>query len=77
MTFRCEDLPDFGLVLVPPSSPDYEPLFADIQRRVDHSLEKRETSAILVNQSEKSIRCHPMLSGVTKISPGTSLTARR
>lgn len=55
MTFRCEDLPDFGLVLVPPSSPEYEPLFADIQRRVDHPLEKRETSAILVNQSEKSI----------------------
>ena len=55
MTFRCEDLRDFGVVLVPPSSPDYEPLFADIQRRVDRPLEKRETSAILLNDSEKSI----------------------
>jgi hypothetical protein len=55
VTFQCEDLPDFGLVLVPPSSPDYEPLFADIQRRVEHPLEKRETSAILLNDSGKSI----------------------
>jgi hypothetical protein len=55
VTFQCEDLRDFGVVLIPPSSPDYEPLFADIQRRVDHPLEKRETSAILVNQSEKSV----------------------
>jgi len=55
VTFHCEDLRDFGVVLVPPSSRDYEPLFVEIQRRVDHSLEKRETSAILVNRSEKSI----------------------
>jgi hypothetical protein len=55
VAFQCEDLRDFGVVLVPPNSPDYEPLFADIQRRADHPLEKRETSAILVNQSEKPI----------------------
>ena len=55
MTFQCEDLRDFGLVLVPPSSPDYEPLLAEIQRRVECPPEKRETSAILINQSEKSI----------------------
>lgn len=55
MTFQCEDLRDFGLVLVPQSSPEYEAPFADIQRRVDHPLEKRETSAILVNQSDKSV----------------------
>lgn len=35
-TFRCEDLRSAGLILVPPSSPDYDPLLADIQRRIDH-----------------------------------------
>lgn len=39
MVFRCEDLRDFGLVLVPSSSPDYDPLLADIQRRLPHSSE--------------------------------------
>jgi hypothetical protein len=52
MTFQCEDLPNFGLVLVPPSSPDYEPPFAEIARRVECPREKRETSAILVNNSD-------------------------
>jgi hypothetical protein len=55
VTFQCEDLSDFGLVLVPPSSPDYEPLLAEIQRRVEYPLEKRETSAILLNDRGKSI----------------------
>jgi hypothetical protein len=49
MMFQCEGLRDFGLVLVTSSSPDYEPLFADIQRRADHPLEKRETSAIRIS----------------------------
>jgi hypothetical protein len=65
MTFRCEDLRDFGLVLVPPSSPDYDPLLADIQRRNEAQIsrvlqgrispERRPKSAILLNQSGKTI----------------------
>jgi hypothetical protein len=71
VNFRCEDLPEHGLVLVPPSSKDYDPLLSDIQRRladpVDGSPplpeqfrprivpEDRPTSAILLNRSPKSI----------------------
>jgi hypothetical protein len=78
MTFRCEDLRDFGLILVPPSSPDYDPLLKDIRQRIvpDPDIagmpemfrevmgrfmgsqitpEKRATSAILLNRSDKSI----------------------
>ena len=75
MTFQCEDLRDAGLVLVPVLSPDYQPLLADIQHRLDTpppgppiipdqlrhmffgkvSPEKRPTSAILLNKSDKSI----------------------
>ena len=65
MEFRCEDFPQFGVVLVPPSSPDYEGLLADIQRRLDQPslpgstgriLEgERETSAILLNRSRHGI----------------------
>jgi hypothetical protein len=55
MEFRCEDLRDFGLELVPPSSPDYDPLLADIQRRIKYPPEKWPLSAILLNRSEKSI----------------------
>jgi len=29
MDFVCEDLAQYGLLLVPPSSPDYAPLLAD------------------------------------------------
>jgi hypothetical protein len=69
--FLCEDLPHHGLVLVPPSSPEYDPLLADIQRRLDQptdgappipekfrpriSEEDRPTSAILLNRSPKSV----------------------
>jgi hypothetical protein len=71
MEFRCEDLPQFGVVLVPPSSAEYEQLRADIQRRNDHPVEgspplpeamrprileeDRETSAILLNRSQHGI----------------------
>lgn len=75
MNFHCEDLQSAGLVLVPPSSPDCQPLLKDIQDRIDHpsrevaaipeqirsfivgkiSPEKRDTSAILLNRSGKSI----------------------
>jgi hypothetical protein len=71
MEFHCEDLPQFGVVLVPPSSPEYDRLLADIQRRINHPVEgspplpesirpriveeDRETSAILLNRSQHGI----------------------
>ncbi len=75
MTFRCEDLRDFGLVLLPPSSPEYDYFLANIQQRLDNPspeaavmpqqfrramsgeiiAEERATSAILLNQSGKTI----------------------
>jgi len=71
VNFLCEDLPQHGLLLVPPSSEDYDRLLADIQRRVDGPVEgsppypeqlrprvapeDRSTSAILLNRSPKVI----------------------
>jgi len=55
MTLQCEDLRDFGLELVPPSSPDYDPLLADIRQRIKCPPEKWPLSAILLNRSDKSI----------------------
>jgi hypothetical protein len=34
MEYRCEDLPQYGVLLVPPSSPEYGALLADIERRL-------------------------------------------
>jgi hypothetical protein len=69
--FSCEDLPQHGLVLVPPSSGAYEEFLADIQRRVNEPVdgsppyperlrprivaEDPPTSAILLNLSGKTI----------------------
>src|SRR5690242_6622236 len=71
VNFLCEDLPRYGLVLVPPSAEDYNALLADIQRRVNEPAEgsppfpekfrphiipeDRPTSAILLNRSAKTI----------------------
>ena len=71
MEFRCEDLPQFGVILVPPSSSEYDRLLGDIQRRIDHPLETapplpeamrprileedREYSAMLLNRSQHGI----------------------
>jgi hypothetical protein len=71
MEFRCEDLPRFGVILVPPSSPEYDRHLGAIQRRIDRPLETapplpesmrprileddRETSAILLNRSQHGI----------------------
>jgi hypothetical protein len=38
MEYRCEDLPQYGVVLLPPSSPKYSGLFADIQDRLANSV---------------------------------------
>jgi hypothetical protein len=69
--FLCEDLPQHGLVLVPPGSGDYEGFLADILSRVNAPVdgsppypemlrprvveEDRSTSAILLNHSAKTI----------------------
>jgi hypothetical protein len=71
MEFHCEDFPQHGVVLVPPSSPEYDLLVEDIQRRIDHrvqgspplpesmsyriSEQDRETSAIILNRSPNGI----------------------
>ena len=64
MEFRCEDLPQFGLVLVPPEAPEYDGLLAHIHRRLDQPVagsplwrspqvvpKDRPMSAILLNHS--------------------------
>jgi hypothetical protein len=69
--FRCEDFPGHGVILVPPTSPEYDSLVADIRSRAEHRVagspptpdamrpqirdEDRETSVILVNRSAKGI----------------------
>ena len=71
MNFLCEDLAKHGVLLVPQTSKDYDPLLSDIINRlaapVDGSppfpeilrprisQEDRPTSAILLNQSTKGI----------------------
>ena len=71
MEFHCGDLPQYGVVLVPPTSPEYDAMVADIQRGSDHPVEgspplpetmrvrigeqDRETSAILWNHSRNGI----------------------
>src|SRR5258708_22982953 len=39
MEFHYKDLPQNGVTLIPPTSPEYDPLLADIQRRVDHPVQ--------------------------------------
>jgi hypothetical protein len=39
MEFRCEDLRQFGVVLIPPSAPEYDAPLSDIRWRVDHPVE--------------------------------------
>lgn len=69
MEFRCRDLPEAGILLVPPSSPDYQELLADIEYRLNHPVEgsmpridspsldelSLAASAILLNRSGKSV----------------------
>src|SRR5262245_61590777 len=71
MEFLCQDLPQHGIRLVPPSSPEYDSFLADIQRRLAQqkdgipqpppqfrpriSEQDRATSAILLNHSSKTI----------------------
>jgi hypothetical protein len=38
MEYRCEDLSRYGVVLFPPSSPEYAGLFADIQKRLTNPI---------------------------------------
>jgi hypothetical protein len=68
--FVCEGLPQNGLFLIPPSAPEFAPLLAAIQHRLDRPgdgsppipeaffpriSDEDLTSAILVNSSQKTI----------------------
>jgi hypothetical protein len=71
MEFHCEAVSQYGVLLVPPTSAEYDSLVADIQRRLDHPVEgspplpqtmrgriseqDRETSAILLNHGANGI----------------------
>ncbi len=71
MEFRCEDLPQHGVVLVPPTSPEYDTLLADIVKRTERPVEgspplppgmrpriveeDRSASAILLNRAPVGI----------------------
>jgi hypothetical protein len=71
MEFSCEDLRDAGIVLVPPSSPEYGPLLTNIEQRLScpplsalssassklmAPLNRQDpTAAVLLNQSGKAI----------------------
>jgi hypothetical protein len=86
----CEGLPQYGLVLVPPSSEGYDAFLADIQRRLDDPAEgsppfperfrprivqqDRPTSAILLNGSAKTIAG---LHGVWRFETETGRVFRR
>jgi hypothetical protein len=71
MEFYCEDLPQHGVVLVPPSSPEYDTLLADIRGRLNQRVagsppipealrsrfsdEDKDLSAILLNRGHCGI----------------------
>jgi hypothetical protein len=71
MEFRCEDLAEHGLPLVPPSSDEYKALLSDIRQRTEAAKpgfqpmpnpfrnpipeKDRETAAILLNRSGQGI----------------------
>jgi len=71
MALQFEDIAKYGVVLIPPDSPEYDPLLADIQYRLDNPVagsrprlpgmhdriapEDRNASAILVNRSSQPI----------------------
>jgi hypothetical protein len=38
MEYRVEDLPQFGVILVPPSVPEFAALLADIQKRIENPV---------------------------------------
>jgi hypothetical protein len=77
MQFRCEDLPQAGIVLIPHDSPDFAPLLADITRHIESpppggpppfpspKLERPDpaepASAILWNRSDKPLCAHTLV----------------
>jgi hypothetical protein len=38
MEYHCEDLPRYGVALLPPSSPEYAVLLADIEKRLANPI---------------------------------------
>jgi hypothetical protein len=65
MEYRCEGLSRYGVVLVPPSSPEYAGLLADIQKRLTNPVagsppqlrleDPDEPTMILCNRSQTAI----------------------
>jgi hypothetical protein len=66
MEYRCEDLPRYGVVLLPPSSPEYAGLLADIQNRLANPVagsapqapdfeDRSAPTMILCNRSQTAI----------------------
>jgi hypothetical protein len=84
MEYRCEDLPQYGVVLIPPSSPDYAALLADIQKRQSNPIPGSEPkpadfedpsapTMILCNRSQTAIA---ELSWIWKFELETGQTMR-
>ncbi len=82
MEYRCEDLPQYGVVLVPPSSPEYAALLADIETRLANPLpgspppppdfeDPAAPTMILCNRSQIGIAA---LSWIWKFETETSRT---
>jgi hypothetical protein len=85
--FHCEDFPQYGVALIPPSSPEYDALCADIRRRLDHpvegspplpesmrgriSEEDREFSAILLNRGQHGIAAIQQIWSFEEVSGAT------
>jgi len=84
MKFLCEDLREHGVVLIPPTSREFEGLLDDIQNRLNHPVEgspprfdrtdriditDRQTSAILVNISERSVAAIQQVRHSRRIPP--------
>jgi hypothetical protein len=66
MEYRCEDLATHGVILIPPTSPEFAPLLADIERRAAQAVpggppripnfERRDApTMILCNRSQTGI----------------------
>jgi hypothetical protein len=84
MEYRCEDLSGYGVVLVPPSSPEYAAFLTDIQNRIANPIpgsappahdfeDPSAPTVILCNRSQTGIAA---LSWIWKFELDTGRTAR-
>src|SRR3954464_4747547 len=54
MEYRCEDLPRYGVVLIPPSSPEYDELLSDIHQWPNPG-DPNDPAIIVLNHSQTAI----------------------